>query len=932
MRNFKEFKKALAVILAITLSVPMFNFGTVEAAGRATDTNVSNFPIYNDTDGNLGTAIMDLTTYNNFARSDGYSLAEVVGKNVSDISFENHNEVYGTYQIDKKTYDNLSIPTSVPDTSRLSFLTLHSYNSDDSDTISDSTFWRLSGETNGESIKLKSVMYQGVKLNANCELPDYVDIITAYKQNVKVPDPTDPEKTVDEYYVNFQKQRPLWVLGLGTAFNKENCLDGTSATELKLTVPLRITTLDVGAFKNNTKMKEIMFKGNINQMGNETFYGCTNLEKMNLNLDKIANNSIPDRCFYKCQLLQDISIPESIQNIGTESFYQCNVLDRLTLHESIKTIGKNAFAMCKNLRWLYIKSSYSNWDSVVDASEKAKLITKRVTEKPLVAQKGGTTEIANIIFSPQDIEITSRLDIEPSTLSVTCDGNRVETQQYYSNIYGYNTIAFRFRTNVKGLYEISATDLDGNKVEKQIKYTQDVDDRTKPVVTLTGDGDNDIYKSVKIEFTDNETYIMDAKLNDEPITSGQTISEEGEYILVVSDAFKNTETKRFKVDKTAPVITNKNDSSYNKNEGNLYNKVVTLTFEDNMGIKDVIIDKKSQGPISTITFLETKKHDVKVIDFAGNSASYSLTVDLEEPILKGVVDNKYYNKSITINSYALSGVKSITYTYKAYNGQNESGSLREEQVLSKNGEYTVRVTNMLDKYRQYRFFIDKSAPKVTGVKDGGFYRTKKEIKNSYGGTNTQITPVRYTITDDNLDTITLNGSTSSSSSSLQDDGKYTLIATDKAGNKTVIQFRIDNKCPKISGVKNGKTYGKAVTIKVSDTGNIQSIKLNKKKIKSGYKVQKNGKYTVVATDKSGNSTTIKFTIKDKTKPKANVKNGKTYKRNTKIKVSDSGLGIKSIKLNKKTIKNNYKLKKKGNYTLVVTDKGNNKLTVKFKVK
>lgn len=72
----------------------------------------------------------------------------------------------------------------------------------------------------------------------------------------------------------------------------------------------------------------------------------------------------------------------------------------------------------------------------------------------------------------------------------------------------------------------------------------------------------------------------------------------------------------------------------------------------------------------------------------------------------------------------------------------------------------------------------------------------------------------------------------------------------------------DKTAPKITGVKNGKTYKKAVTIRFTDKDSgIASAKLNGKKIKSGTKVSANGSYKLVVTDKAGNKTTVKFKIK-----------------------------------------------------------------------
>lgn len=72
---------------------------------------------------------------------------------------------------------------------------------------------------------------------------------------------------------------------------------------------------------------------------------------------------------------------------------------------------------------------------------------------------------------------------------------------------------------------------------------------------------------------------------------------------------------------------------------------------------------------------------------------------------------------------------------------------------------------------------------------------------------------------------------------------------------------LDDTKPTITGVKNGKTYKKAVTIKFSDKSGIRKATLNGKKIKSGTKVKKNGSYTLIVTDKAGNSRIVRFKIR-----------------------------------------------------------------------
>jgi hypothetical protein len=96
-------------------------------------------------------------------------------------------------------------------------------------------------------------------------------------------------------------------------------------------------------------------------------------------------------------------------------------------------------------------------------------------------------------------------------------------------------------------------------------------------------------------------------------------------------------------------------------------------------------------------------------------------------------------------------------------------------------------------------------------------------------------------------------------------GTYTFRINDYLGNytlHTVTVTNIDKTAPTVSGVTNGKTYkdGKIITFSDKLSG-MKSAKLNNKSIKSGTKVTAKGVYTLVVTDKVGNTKTVKFKIK-----------------------------------------------------------------------
>ena len=141
---------------------------------------------------------------------------------------------------------------------------------------------------------------------------------------------------------------------------------------------------------------------------------------------------------------------------------------------------------------------------------------------------------------------------------------------------------------------------------------------------------------------------------------------------------------------------------------------------------------------------------------------------------------------------------------------------------------------------------DTKAPVIKGVAKGKYYKSGS-VKAS---DNVGVAAVLLN------DEVVENGYRISSVS-----GKCKLTVYDFAGNVATVSYVSDNTKPTVSGVKNGKTYKKAVTVKFSDKYGIKSAKLNGKAIKSGKKVSKKGSYTLKVADKAGNVTTVKFKIK-----------------------------------------------------------------------
>ena len=70
--------------------------------------------------------------------------------------------------------------------------------------------------------------------------------------------------------------------------------------------------------------------------------------------------NIGDYAFYGCKCLTSVSIPNSITNIGIDAFYGCSALTSVEIPNSVTSIGKSAFYNCSGLTSIEIPNSVTN--------------------------------------------------------------------------------------------------------------------------------------------------------------------------------------------------------------------------------------------------------------------------------------------------------------------------------------------------------------------------------------------------------------------------------------------------------------------------------------------------------------------------------------------------------------------------------------------
>ncbi|RTE08542.1 S-layer homology domain-containing protein [Paenibacillus whitsoniae] len=396
-------------------------------------------------------------------------------------------------------------------------------------------------------------------------------------------------------------------------------------------------------------------------------------------------------------------------------------------------------------------------------------------------------------------------------------------------------------------------------------------DTTPPVVTGVTEGG--LYNTNRVISFDEGT----ATLNGIGFANGSTVSAEGNYTLIVTDAASNVTTVHFTIDKTGPTV---NGATH----GQSYNTNRTLTLSDGTATLD-------NNPYTGGTVISTEgTHTLVATDAAGNTTTVTFTIDKTAPTVSGVTESGLYkvDKQITFNE-GVAKLDGVNFT---------SGD-----TVSTEGDHTIVVTDAAGNLTTVHFTIDKTAPVVTGATHGQSYNTDRTLTLSDG-------------------TATLDNNPYTGGTVISTEGEHTLVATDAAGNTTTVTFTIDKTAPTVSGVTESGLY----KVDKQITFNEGTAKLDGVNFASGDTVNTEGDHTIVVTDAAGNSTTVHFTI-DKTGPTVTgATHGQSYNTDRTLTLSDGTATLDNNPYTGGTV-----ISTEGEHTLVATDAAGNTTTVTFTI-
>ena len=136
----------------------------------------------------------------------------------------------------------------------------------------------------------------------------------------------------------------------------------------KIIVPDSVTKLGTNAFYGCTDVTRADIGGPVTEMGLGVFQKCTALTDVTVSEAAVLGQSM----FENCYDLQNISLPDTLTEIGSRAFYNCESLTELTLPASLTSIGAEVFTGCTSLETLNVNSTlagaadglFRNFDSL----------------------------------------------------------------------------------------------------------------------------------------------------------------------------------------------------------------------------------------------------------------------------------------------------------------------------------------------------------------------------------------------------------------------------------------------------------------------------------------------------------------------------------------------------------------------------------------
>ena len=633
------------------------------------------------------------------------------------------------------------------------------------------------------------------------------------------------------------------------------------------------------------------------------------------------------------------------------------------------------------------------------------------------------------------IEISTNFIIDTSapTISISCGDNGFSKDNVtvsYSDNYAVASAVYSRSTNgsyptsattsfnsgtsfsEEGNYTVKVTDKAGNVTTKYFTI-----DKTAPTLTLSGVSNGGFTNgSVSASWSSIYSYVTSNKSNSNDVltvkysyntsgsfpttasttyTSGTSLTTAGNYLMIISDKAGNSTSYTFTIDKSAPkialvgVYNGFTNGGVKATWGTTFDSITAQRSNSNDALT-VKYSYNTSGSFPTSasttynsnTLTTAGNYLMTISDKAGNSTSYTFTIDKTAPTLtlSGVSNGGFTNgsvkaswsssySSVTSNKSNSNDVLTVKYSYNTSGSfpTTASTTYTSGTSLTTAGNYLMTISDSAGNSKSYTFTIDKTAPTLTlsGVSNGGFtngsvsasWETISDSITAQCSNNNDVLTVKYSY-NTNADFPTSAATVYSLNTPLAEAGNYRMTISDSAGNSTSYTFTIDKSAPVLSIVTtdngffvdnrtksnvtatwgtaaNGVTAQRAnsndaltVTYGFNETGNFPVTAITS--FSSGTVFNTEGKYLLQITDKAGNSSLYKFEIY-RQPPKFTILSESGAELSSEYNAFNINIKLAfsnnvTARLNSKNYNSGELIIEEGEYSIILTDELGNRST------
>lgn len=101
-----------------------------------------------------------------------------------------------------------------------------------------------------------------------------------------------------------------------------------------------VTAVNTTAFCDNDSITSVSLPESLQSIGSQAFIDCTSLKSVNI---PASIKTVQEAAFQNCTSLEDVNLEEGVERIGNGAFYFCTGLKEITLPATLTSIGDSAF-------------------------------------------------------------------------------------------------------------------------------------------------------------------------------------------------------------------------------------------------------------------------------------------------------------------------------------------------------------------------------------------------------------------------------------------------------------------------------------------------------------------------------------------------------------------------------------------------------------